>query len=196
MHPYSPFITEELWSHFKESEASDLIISAWPKEEPSLEDQVSEDKMAVLQDVVTAIRSIRSRMNVPPSKYSDLVARCNNDQEIFLTSNSELLRSLGRIENISMGDKIEKPAQCATAVIDGMELYIPLGGLVDLGQEKARMDKRILEIGRLVTGIRSKLSNKNFLERAPETVVFKEKSNLDKLTEELEKVKANLEMLQ
>ena len=196
LHPYSPFITEELWSHFKESQASDLIISAWPKEEPSLEDQVSEDKMAVLQDVVTAIRSIRSRMNVPPSKYSDLVARCNNDQEIFLTSNSELLRSLGRIENISMGDKIEKPAQCATAVIDGMELYIPLEGLVDLGQERARMDKRILEIGRLVTGIRSKLSNKNFLERAPETVVFKEKSNLDKLTEELEKVKANLEMLQ
>ena len=196
LHPYSPFITEELWSHFKEGHNSDLIISSWPKEESKLEDQLSEDRMVVLQEVVTAIRSIRSRMNVPPSKSFNLVVRCSNDQESFLTSNSQLLRSLGRVEDISMGDKIEKPAQCATAVIDGMELYIPLGGLVDLDQEKARMDKRILEIDRLLTGIKSKLSNKNFLERAPETVVSKEMSNLDKLNEELEKVKANLEMLQ
>ena len=196
LHPYSPFITEELWSHFKEGHNSDLIISSWPKEESKLEDQLSEDRMVVLQEVVTAIRSIRSRMNVPPSKPFNLVVRCSNDQESFLNSNSQLLRSLGRVEDISMGDKIAKPAQCATAVIDGMELYIPLGGLVDLDQEKARMDKRILEIDRLLTGIKSKLSNKNFLERAPETVVSKEMSNLDKLNEELEKVKANLEMLQ
>ena len=77
-----------------------------------------------------------------------------------------------------------------------MELYIPLGGLVDLDEEKARMEKRSSEINRLLSGINEKLSNDIFLERAPEQVIVKERSNLEKLTEELEKVKANLEMLQ
>ena len=75
-------------------------------------------------------------------------------------------------------------------------MYIPLGGLVDLDEEKARMEKRSSEINRLLSGINEKLSNDIFLERAPEQVIVKERSNLEKLTEELEKVKANLEMLQ
>jgi valyl-tRNA synthetase len=95
-----------------------------------------------------------------------------------------------------MGETIEKPGQSATAVEGGMELYIPLGGLVDLDEEKARMEKRSSEINRLLSGINAKLSNEIFLERAPEQVVVKERSNLEKLTEELEKVTANLEMLQ
>ena len=95
-----------------------------------------------------------------------------------------------------MGETIEKPGQSATAVAGGMELYIPLGGLVDLDEEKARMEKRSAEINRLLSGINEKLSNDIFLERAPEQVVVKERSNLEKLTEELEKVTANLKMLQ
>ena len=77
-----------------------------------------------------------------------------------------------------------------------MEIYILLGGLVDLDQEKERMGKRINEINRLITGINGKLSNDNFVKRAPEQVVGKERSNLKNLTEEFDKVTANLEMLQ
>ena len=76
-----------------------------------------------------------------------------------------------------------------------MELYIPLKGLVDLEEEKNRMEKRISEIERLLKAIEGKLSNENFLERAPESVVEKERSNLKKLNEELEKITVNLEML-
>ena len=90
---------------------------------------------------------------------------------------------------------IEKPEQSATAVSAGMELYIPLQGLVDLEEEKNRMEKRISEIERLLKAIEGKLSNENFLERAPESVVEKERSNLKKLNEELEKITVNLEVL-
>ena len=76
-----------------------------------------------------------------------------------------------------------------------MELYIPLKGLVDLEEEKNRMEKRISEIERLLKAIEGKLSNENFLERAPESVVEKERSNLKKLNEELEKITVNLEVL-
>ena len=195
LHPYAPFITEELWNHFKQEGAFDLIISPWPKSD-SLQNETAEKDMSLLQDVITSIRSVRSRMNVPPSKFFDLVVRCNGKQESFLNDHVALLRSLARIEDVSMGETIEKPGQSATAVAGGMELYIPLGGLVDLDEEKARMEKRSSEINRLLSGINEKLSNDIFLERAPEQVIVKERSNLEKLTEELEKVKANLEMLQ
>ena len=93
------------------------------------------------------------------------------------------------------GKPLDKPSQSATAVSAGMELYIPLKGLVDLEGEKSRMEKRILEIDRLLTSINAKLSNQNFLQRAPEPVIEKERSNLKKLNQELEKVTANLEVL-
>ena len=195
LHPYSPFITEELWSQFKKSEASDLIITPWPEKETNQNNDI-EKEMALLQEVVTAIRSIRSRMNVPPSKFSDLVVRCDDIQATFLESHGDLLKSLARIGEMTLGASIEKPSQSATAVVVGMEIYILLGGLVDLDQEKERMEKRINEINRLITGINGKLSNDNFVKRAPEQVVEKERSNLKKLTEEFDKVTANLEMLQ
>ena len=97
---------------------------------------------------------------------------------------------------MSTGVKIEKPMQSATSVCVGMEVYIPLQGVVDLDEEKGRMKKRISEIERLLNGINSKLSNENFLERAPDTVINKERSNLNKLNEELEKITSNLDMLE
>ena len=196
LHPYSPFITEDLWSHFKAANALDLIVDQWPERDfKSLNDN-AEKEMVLLQKVVTAIRSIRSRMNVPPSKFPDLVVRCDDDQASFLENHRELLKSLARIGEMTLGESIEKPGQSATAVVGGMEMYILLEGLVDLNQEKSRMGKRIGEINRLITGINGKLSNENFINRAPEHVVAKERTNLDRLTEELEKVTANLEMLQ
>ena len=196
LHPYSPFITEDLWSHFKAANALDLIVDQWPERDfKSLNDN-AEKEMVLLQKVVTAIRSIRSRMNVPPSKFPDLVVRCDDDQASFLENHRELLKSLARIGEMTLGESIEKPGQSATAVVGGMEMYILLEGLVDLNQEKSRMGKRIGEINRLITGINGKLSNENFINRAPEHVVAKERTNLDRLTEELDKVTANLEMLQ
>ena len=196
LHPYSPFITEDLWSHFKAANALDLIVDQWPERDfKSLNDN-AEKQMVLLQEVVTAIRSIRSRMNVPPSKFPDLVVRCDDDQASFLENHRELLKSLARIGEMTLGESIEKPGQSATAVVGGMEMYILLEGLVDLNQEKSRMGKRIGEINRLITGINGKLSNENFINRAPEHVVAKERTNLDRLTEELDKVTANLEMLQ
>mgnify|MGYP000577853017 FL=1 len=196
LHPYSPFITEDLWSHFKAANALDLIVDQWPERDfKSLNDN-AEKEMVLLQEVVTAIRGIRSRMNVPPSKFPDLVVRCDDDQASFLENHRELLKSLARIGEMTLGESIEKPGQSATAVVGGMEMYILLEGLVDLNQEKSRMGKRIGEINRLITGINGKLSNENFINRAPEYVVAKERTNLDRLTEELDKVTANLEMLQ
>jgi len=194
LHPFAPFITEELWKHFSIQGASDLIVSSWIYKE-NMTDPIAEEDMLFLKELITSIRSIRSRMNVSPGRRSDLFVRCTMEQSDFLNLHEDLVKSLAKVENISSGTDIVKPKQSATSVVTGMEIYIPLQGLVDLEQEKRRMTKRISEIDRLLGGINAKLSNENFLKRAPENVIDKEKSNLEKLNEELEKITSNLDML-
>ena len=194
LHPFAPFITEELWKHFSLQGASDLIVSSWIYKE-SMTDPTAEEDMLFLKELITSIRSIRSRMNVSPGKRSNLFVRCTMQQSEFFNLHEDLVKSLAKVENISSGTDIVKPKQSATSVVNGMEIYIPLKGLVDLEEEKRRMTKRISEIDRLLGAINSKLSNENFLNRAPENVIDKEKSNLEKLNEELEKITSNLDML-
>ena len=194
LHPFAPFITEELWKHFSIQGASDLIVSSWIYKE-NMTDPIAEEDMLFLKELITSIRSIRSRMNVSPGKRSNLFVRCTMQQSEFLNLHEDLVKSLAKVENISSGTDIVKPKQSATSVVTGMEIYIPLQGLVDLEEEKQRMTKRISEIDRLLGAINSKLSNENFLNRAPENVIDKEKSNLEKLNEELEKITSNLDML-
>ena len=102
---------------------------------------------------------------------------------------------MANINNISLGEKVERPIQSSAAVVEGAELFIPLGGLIDIDQERSRMKKRVLEINRLINSINGKLANENFMNRAPENVIMKEKSNLNKLTDELKKVNSNLKIL-
>tara|TARA_B100001142_G_scaffold306151_1_gene335721 strand:- start:1039 stop:1446 length:408 start_codon:yes stop_codon:yes gene_type:complete len=135
-------------------------------------------------------------MNVAPSKYSDLVIQCKKEDQVFIKEHSSLLKSLAKITSITIAEDVEKPPKSATVISNGMELYIPLGGLVNLEEEKDRMEKRTLEINRLLSNIDAKLSNDNFLKRAPEPVVEKERFNYKKLNQELEKITKNLEMMQ
>ena len=195
LHPYTPFITEELWSYFKENSQSDLIISSWIKPKAFKKSKNIQKEMDFLKSIVTSIRSIRSRMNVPFSKKVDLTVRCDKKVEVTFNNHKSLITSLANLNNISLGEKIERPSQSSTAVVEGAELFIPLGGLIDIDQEKARMEKRILEINRLLSSINGKLANENFINRAPESVIMKEKSNLNRLTDELEKVNSNLKIL-
>ncbi len=195
LHPFSPFITEELWSFFKREDEGDIIIAKW-KKHGDFDNPVAEKNMTVLKNIIVAIRSVRSRMNIAPSKYSDLIIKCKESDKLFISQNTELFKTLARVKNISMVLKGEKPSQSATIISSGMELYIPLGGLVDLQEEKERMGKRTKEIERLLTGINAKLSNENFLKRAPDSVISRERSNKEKLNDELGKIIKNLEMIQ
>jgi len=195
MHPFTPFITEELWSFFGYKNSSDIIISDW-KTTGGRNNNPAEKSMNILKNIVTDIRSVRSRMNVAPSKYSDLVIQCKEEDQIFIKEHSSLLKSLARISSISMAEDVAKPPKSATVISNGMELYIPLGGLVNLEEERDRMEKRTVEINRLLSNIDSKLLNENFLKRAPESVVEKERFNQRKLNQELEKIIKNLEMIQ
>lgn len=160
-----------------------------------MEDNNADTTMDLLKEIVTAVRTIRSRMNVPPGKKADLVIRNVNGHRSKIESFDEIIKTLGRIEAITMGQNLEKPEQSATAVVQKMELFVPLKGLIDLDKENARLSKRLNELEGHLQGIEKKLSNDNFVNRAPENVVEHEKKKMQDMTAEYELVKANLEML-
>ena len=194
MHPFTPFITEELWSFFKDKNQPDLIVSMWPNGNYDFDDDV-DGAMTVLQDLITSIRAIRSRMNIAPSKNVDLKIKCSKDQSDLISQNKKLFMALAKIDSYDYGSSMERPPQSATAVVHGMELYIPLDGLVDLDKEKMQLEKRRSKIEGLLVGIDKKLSNKKFINNAPENVVDGERKKGVNLRDELTKINSNLEIL-
>ena len=193
--PYTPFITEELWSFFKSERADDLIISPWTKENEDVINKEIDNKMMMLQDIISAVRAIRSRMNIPPSKKIELNIKSDESQTEFINQNNELIIALARLDSYSAGSSVQKPSKSAAAVIHGMELYIPLGGLVDLDKERSQLNKRKTKIELLLSDIKKKLSNENFVSRAPENIVKREQDKMIDLKDELEKIDSNLNML-
>ena len=194
LHPFAPFITEELWEFFRSDKSTDLIISPWIDKMEMFNNNIEED-MLMIKELVTSVRSVRSRMNIPPSKKFDLYIRCSSNQNQVLKVQKDLIKTLARVENLFLGEDTKKPRHSATSVTAGLEIFVPLKGLVDFDKEKKRMKKRSADALGLIEKINSKLSNQNFLDRAPEAVIQREKSNLVKLTEEVDKLNANLEML-
>jgi len=196
LHPYAPFITEEIWSYFKNDCDKDLIVSPWLKGDRSIQNSESDDSVDLLKQLVTAIRTIRSSMNVPQDKKANILIRGVGDYRSKIESFEDIMMALGRINSLTLADELEKPPQSATAVVKKMELFVPLKGLIDLDQEIERLSKRINELSGHLKNTEKKLANKNFVDRAPENVVKHENQKLKDMTTEFKLVKANLDMLQ
>ena len=196
LHPYAPFITEEIWSYFRNDTDKDLIVSPWLKGDRSIQNSESDDSVDLLKQLVTAIRTIRSSMNVPQDKKANILIRGVGDYKSKIESFEDIMMALGRIDSLTLADELEKPPQSATAVVKKMELFVPLKGLIDLDQEIERLSKRINELSGHLKNTEKKLANKNFVDRAPENVVKHENQKLKDMTTEFKLVKANLDMLQ
>ena len=195
LHPYAPFVTEEIWSKIKKQSDSDLIITNWPMIDKKWINKSLEDEMKILKNLISSVRTIRSQMNVPPNRLCSMVVQCNNQQKSILNSHSLIIKSLAKIDNINMTQDAKKPAQAATAIVDNMEIFIPLHGIIDLDLEKSRLQKRINELNMHLVTVNNKLENKDFLKRAPEDVVLREKDKKENMVLELEKITKNFDMI-
>ena len=195
LHPYAPFVTEEIWSKIKKQSDSDLIITNWPMIDKKWINKSLEDEMKILKNLISSVRTIRSQMNVPPNRLCSMVVQCNNQQKSILNSHSLIIKSLAKIDNINMIQGVKKPAQAATAIVDNMEIFIPLHGIIDLDLEKSRLQKRINELNMHLVTVNNKLENKDFLKRAPEDVVLREKDKKENMVLELEKITKNFDMI-
>ena len=198
LHPFMPFVTEELWQGIAErGEKESIMVSAWPQTDESLIDKQAEQAMEFLQDVIGSIRNIRNEMNIAPTKSVDLVVNCNNfDKLSVLESNKLSLQRLTRLNEMTLGIAVPKPGYCASAVVQGQEIFIPLKGLIDLDVERTRLQKEIERLEGQLRGVAAKLDSENFVSKAPADVLEKERAKRDNFSSTIEKLKVSLSQLQ
>ncbi|MDK4702482.1 valine--tRNA ligase [Rhizobium sp. CNPSo 4062] len=181
LHPFMPFMTEELWAHTagEGQEREGLICHAdWPA--PSYADNVAADEINWLIDLVSGIRSVRSEMNVPPAATAPLVVvDANSLTRERLFRHDAAIKRLARVEAVSLADTAPKGA--AQIVIGEATVCLPLGSLIDLSAEKARLEKAIAKNDQEIARIAGKLSNEKFVANANPDVVAAERERLGEL---------------
>ncbi|KPL06295.1 valine--tRNA ligase [bacterium SM23_57] len=188
LHPLMPYLTEEIWQAlWKHPEDRSVMIEPFPKADNAWLDPKAEKDMEFLMKVISAIRGVRGEMHVPPQTKSNVVFShvSAKEKEILLREQSmvERLASIGEIE---YSDK--KPKMSASAVAGTLEIYVPLEGLIDLDKEKSRISKEINRLQGLIKATSAKLNNPNFVQRAPEDVVERERTKLEEMSNSLEKL--------
>ena len=195
LHPVSPFITEEIWSYLKNESDNDIIISAWPK---LSKDSIVDDSetMSTLKEIVTSVRTIRSELNILPSKKIDVLISVNNaDDKKLFEDLKDTITALSKIDNLEIDLNIEKPKKSAVGICKKCVAYVPLGDLVDTDSEIKRLTKRLNEVKDFINAIEKKLKNKSFIDKAPENIVNNEKSKLNDFIVERDKIIDNIAML-
>ena len=191
LHPFMPFITEELWKWIADRKEEDsIMLSFIPEPDGSLIDVEAETIMETVKELIGKIRIIRAENNIPPSRTLKLVLKTENEDLKKFTS---VIKFLAKIEDITFDKNADKPKLSASEMVNGIELFIPLEGIIDLGAEKEKIEKEIARLEGINTGINKKLSNAQFVSNAPEAVINKEKEKLNNNIESIAKLKNNLE---
>ncbi|MCH5186040.1 MAG: valine--tRNA ligase [Oscillospiraceae bacterium] len=194
LHPFMPFITEEIWRHLPHTGES-IMISEWPVFEEKLNFETEEKATEIIMGAITAIRNRRAEMNVPPSKKAKVIIVTDN-KAIFENSGAyfERLASADGVEVLS--DKRGVSDNCVNIVVDGAEIFLPLDALVDKEKELERLLKEKSELLDEIKRAEGKLNNKGFVEKAPEKVVNEERAKAEKYKAMLDKVLAAIESIE
>ncbi len=182
LHPIIPFITEEIFEQCNviiSCNSTSLMTQSYPKVVKSLISTKAEVEIKWLQTFILGVRQIRGEMNIPPLKpLPCFVQNFNATDEQYLVNNMSILNSLAKMESIDKLTTIKQAPESATALVNGMKIFIPLAGLIDKNQEIARLNKEIEKLEKQKSQFEGKLNNENFIKGAPETIINIEKERL------------------
>ena len=190
LHPFMPFITEEIWQALPH-QGDFLMLQSWPKADPAWSDVKAKESMEAVMDVIRAIRARRSEMNVPPSKKAALTI-VTNEADIFASGEAHLKRLAWCSSVTVQQEDLTDTAGMVCDITHMAKLYMPLAELVDLAKEKARLEKDLGKKQGELKGLEGKLSNPGFLNKAPEHVVAAEKDRAEKLKVLIAKIEEQL----
>lgn len=195
LHPYMPFITEEIYQCLPH-EAESIMISKWPVADESLIDPEAERGMNAIMDSIKAIRNMRAEVNANPGKKIPAIMLVSEDLREVVAHNDSYIKLLGGIDNLELRPlNGEKPENAMAAVVTGIEVYLPLAGLIDVEKETQRLSKELAAMEKDLQRAGGKLNNAGFLAKAPEDVIAKERAKYEELSGKIEAVKKRMAYL-
>jgi len=193
LQPIMPFICEEIWQMIKDYfpiEEESVIIAAFPKADKTLIDDNINNEMFLIQDLITAIRNLRKQVNLNPGlEVNVLIKVQDNSQKELLEAHQNYLQKLAKVQKAEIEIDLEKPKASIAAVVQNIEIYLPLEGLIDIDDEIEKLKKQSVKLEKELQKILGKLNNDNFLENAPESIVKKEREKHEEVKTKLDKTK-------
>jgi valyl-tRNA synthetase len=204
LHPFMPFVTEEIWQKISESGLQgiypdaevpqSIMVSSYPK---SLNrDLQAEEEMSFIIDAVMGIRTIRGELNISPAlKLTVSVRTRSRNAETVLMDNIHYIKALARAEEIAVGPDISKPAYSATAIKGSMEIYVSLKGVLNIAAEIDRLKKERAKVDKDLVALNRKLFNEDFLGKAPRDIIDKEKAKHEEQVRVKDKITDSINML-
>ena len=201
LHPFAPFLTEEIWQGLRENLdkgaqlEEGVIIASWPKAEA--QDHNTETAMKLLQEIVRSLRNIRQNLDIPDRQpLSASISTRTPDSVQMLERHSQFLRKMVILKDLEIGQDIAKPPSSASTMVGQLQVFVPLSGIIDIAAERERQQKRITELESYHRKVVQKLSNKNFVEKARPDVVEKERLRETELSEQIGRLKQILTELE
>jgi valyl-tRNA synthetase len=199
LHPFMPFVTEEIWQKLPGTNGS-IMKATFPSLAEGMAakgfDADAESIMKRITAVITSVRNVRGEMNIAPSAALDVRVQTKDDSiRENLQQHRDIIINLARLKSLSVEVPGEKPATAATSIIDGATIFVILEGIIDFEKEIGRLEKEINKLTNELDPISKKLSNENFLNRAPQQVVENVKEKNTRLLEKRQKLQSNLDRI-
>ncbi|MBT2754569.1 valine--tRNA ligase [Mesobacillus foraminis] len=195
LHPFMPFITEEIWQNLPHAGES-ITVAQWPKVDESLTDEAAAAEMKLLVEIIRSVRNIRAEVNTPLSKKINMFLKAKDENILeSVEKNRAYIERFCNPEQLEMGLAVEAPEKAMTAVVTGIEIILPLEGLINIEEEIARLEKEREKLNKEVERVQKKLSNEGFVKKAPEKVIEEERAKEKDYTEKRAAVEARIQEL-
>jgi valyl-tRNA synthetase len=179
LHPFMPFVTEELWQVSQNSREKSIMVNQFPVPDKNWENVAAEKEMELLMDVITSIRNIRGEMRIPPSqKLQVLISAPDEKIKNIIEIGKSYIVSMSNLDTINAEIGLTEPKGVATGVVGSLRVFVPLAGIVDIAGEKARLQKEITKVQKDMEQSSRKLANRDFMEKAAAEIIGKEQEKL------------------
>jgi valyl-tRNA synthetase len=205
LHPVMPFITEELWRHFQRQATSDkrqegqpsVMTAAWPKPTKTLIDREAEARFEQFKAVVSAIRNTRAELNVPlASRPPVRLVTKEATARSFFEDHRTLLQTVAGVGDVTVSVKSERQKDAASSIVDGIEVILPLAGLIDTAKETRRLQQRVAELTNYLAKTDARLRDPQFAKNAPAEIIDQTKTQRAQTHDTLKKLSQYLAVLQ
>ena len=196
IHPFMPFVTEEIWQRLPGSQGS-IMVSSFPVASDFMSDQQAMKQMQLVMGVVTGVRNIRGEMNIAPVRKVDILVEVPDKKDAEVIRNNVIhIENLAKVQSVRIDSKVPKPEASATAVFGQNQIHVLLKGLLDFDEERKRLRKQIKKIEKDIEISNKKLAKKEFVDKAPPEIVDKVKEKAASMSVKLEKLRENLRFFQ